>query len=1204
MFTRKTRAISRRFVSFLLAFSLMCGVCGVAFAKSTYFIQTALNSYSWSIAAAVIEDDYGGWTQDKTLESARFGAVLLDDMSDNDHLVGKLKTTVTDLLGTEISSISYQGDNLALSFPGYTDGRKSALASDEDRAYAVMDALVYDFNTMLDLLYPNRAKDWAYDEANPTTSGVYKFTSSVMGLLEKINEMNSSGDPFTVNGAVVNKATSSMNIRMYDSTTHYSDYISITKDGTETFLLYRIAKGYVLTDSHVASGSVSRVSPIGLGLFEADHTKDVMFVNWDMIVSEAIVGSLLEGERAVTLDNYASGETSSFTEAIVGFFAFFLNSLKSILQLWSLDQLIFNTGSRGTVYAHGVFPSSWEGVIWGLYMVSFLLGILIVFWAITTAIAGRSLATANMHGRMNAWSRLQDIILVGILLSVLPLLIQILLSFSSNLTTMLMGGLNGSTIVSARTAASASNGGVAGSIGGVIVQFMFFGIDVYYNFFYMVRALFVGGLIVAGPIMVACHGLGGNKKSLLMTWAKEIASYVLAQPLHAVVFLLLVLVPPVNRTFDTVIMFYATIPLTKFLRTTFFGGAGGAIDAVAEKGKSGTTGALNAAGGAAVGGLASAYSGAKGGSDKSSSGASSSSLSKSLSSTKIPSNTNQQPVFSGVSKESGMAANTGISKDSASTISANSSLSSAGGISGAVSKQGGSSPLVATSSDGGSSIPIPNSVQEDGVPVSSDNTVVDYGGGTSKEKLSNMARSVGACTIGLAGVAGGVTLAAAGGMIGYLGNRDVGKAISSQGNRLSQAGGSGMRNGVTGYMSKASELKNTPSQTHVPDYQESQANSSSEVASNPLYQQGQSSYNPDTNTTSTIMNKDDLSEAGISNVDAQDSNISYTASGDSAYGEEMSHYSEMLSSMSPEERQNTIDSTGISASAVTKGGEATGDIAVSVNPQKYAEATGTDISYNKGTLKTVSGGNTPGNITPQFNATRTPMAGSSEGTPQATQNTVIVPPSQAKRITNTQASQGRAMTANGSAEYSNVVPAAPQHTAEARQATSQVKTSPPSAQTAQPNTQSPTQHTQVSQQRTPPSTQHTQASQPNDAVQGTQSKQQSRSEASHTEPARAEATRPPDSTQQVEKTHVESGDNNSHATNSDNTTEASHIEPVQETKSNIKEPAAPITEAVGPSNPSTQVDSGTHLTTPIDSSVPTTPIGFETPSIDFEIPMD
>lgn len=90
-------------------------------------------------------------------------------------------------------------------------------------------------------------------------------------------------------------------------------------------------------------------------------------ITWSMLIVEAFNNFSLEGDEAVDADNVFSSNPNQLTKAIVGFFGNALNDLRSILGLWSMDELMFNEGWRSGGYVGGIFPTSWEPTIWALF---------------------------------------------------------------------------------------------------------------------------------------------------------------------------------------------------------------------------------------------------------------------------------------------------------------------------------------------------------------------------------------------------------------------------------------------------------------------------------------------------------------------------------------------------------------------------------------------------------------------------------------------------------------------------------------------------------------------------------------------------------------------------------------------------------------------------------------------------------------------
>ena len=539
-------------------------------AETHYLIQMAVNETSWTVEGAVVIDNIG--LLGSALEARRFSKSELDSLSTTDGsiqgVLGGLASAGEREMQDAVLGIGSAKENLVLSFPGET-GRGGGDA-DEARAQMIRDALVFDLNAAIAIAYPNRT-GWSMATFESNMKELTSALPSESVGSATFSPMDLSGDalePF-----------------LLDDTVSASDYVKVTSTSGEThYLLWRIQKGY--------AGSAH---PKGL---RAASKEDTAYITWETLLFEAIGNTLLSGDNQVSASSVTVSSPNALEKAVVALFGSIVTGIRGILGLWSLDQLVFNAGNRGhSSYIHGVFPSGWEPVIWAFFALSEMLALVFLLYSIINNVLRRAAATTNLMGRMRAWEQLKDIAVVAVALAMLPVFLNILMSLSFNLTGVIRGATLPDTIAELRSDVAASSG----SIGGAIVQIMYLGIDIYYNFFYLLRSMTVAVLIIVSPICLVASTFDSKYKMMAGSWVKELLANVLIQPIHALVFTLILLVPTSSHKIDNIIMVYATIPLTMALRTMFFGTAGGLSDRVASIGKQRVMGTMAAATGSAVG---------------------------------------------------------------------------------------------------------------------------------------------------------------------------------------------------------------------------------------------------------------------------------------------------------------------------------------------------------------------------------------------------------------------------------------------------------------------------------------------------------------------------------------------------------------------------------------------------------------------------
>lgn len=554
------------FCAVLMFIVMYFAFVGSAQAGTLAYIQASVDLSNWEILTAVVRENVGLTAHSP--EVRRVDASTLQSLANNS---GSLNNSLSALSGlssyvsaydnidTEYEGIKVNGNFIGgmlgsgekyrvLTFPAKGG---SSQTRDFNKATEVNDALIYDLNQAFSL--------WLDAQGYSKTPSLKDFYDR---MTEFLNSISVSGDECTVPGV----------------------------DGSFT---WRIAKGYTGVEH---DGNLLHIN------------EDAEYVNWGILVYEAFNNFLLEGEEAVTEQTVYSATPGQFEKTIVGFLGSLLDGLRGILGLWSVDELIFNADGRSYGYVGGIFPKGWEPVIWTLFVIAEVLAAMILMYGIINNILRKATSTLNTFARLRAMQQVQDIIVCAVALALLPLLLRIIISMSSDFVDMIysivpVDNMTGEPKEIAKLVSRYSTGG--GTIGGCVAQFLYFGIQVYFNFFYMLRSLMVALLIIIAPIMVSMIMISDSKKQTTVLWGKELLANILIQPIHAFIIATILLLPNSSHGFDNMIAIYAMIPLTAALRSMFFGGSGGLMDQAASAAKSRFTGGVSKAallgGGAAVG---------------------------------------------------------------------------------------------------------------------------------------------------------------------------------------------------------------------------------------------------------------------------------------------------------------------------------------------------------------------------------------------------------------------------------------------------------------------------------------------------------------------------------------------------------------------------------------------------------------------------
>ena len=556
-------------------------------------------------------------------------------------------------------------------------------------------------------------------------------------------------------------------------------------------------------------------------------------------------------------------------------------------------------GRHGDSYIGGVFPATWEQAIWTLFSVFEIFGAAMLMAGIIVSVVHKLLSTTNFVERMHLMSRIQDLIICAIILALLPFALRVLLSFSESITQMCYSIVPGSDTDNPKEIATlvrrftASNGTLAGIVG----QFVYLGLEIYFNFYYAIRSFSVPVLIVMSPFFVCGICLSSGKKQQAIQWSKELISFIFMQPIHAFLIAFLLYLQPSHHAFDNIVALYALIPLSQTIKSFVFGQTSGFAERASERAKNVTTGLTAAAG---MGALAAGAKGVGGliSAAKSGGGGSSDSSGTDPSGGGDPGSSDP----SGPTPPMGDASKGGIFK------------SAVGKVKSGVAKVGHT---------------VANSKVGQGVQKAANSKV-----GRAAKAVGRGAKKLAVNPVTKIGA--GMLLGAAGGAIGSVGGRDLGRMTSDLGSSVIAGRNINKKNDTQnqdpGSSNPEPENNNLEPENFEPD------NDAMKNITPPDLNVGGTRDADDVidGKVMEIRNYDqkDLDQSGISNVKFDRGNLKFTSSGDSRQAQDLRAYAQYLESLPPEQMQEEINTRGISA---TQDGDCT---RVRINSKTWSAANG------------------------------------------------------------------------------------------------------------------------------------------------------------------------------------------------------------------------------------------------------------------------
>ena len=557
----------------------------------TYYIQSTVDTSSWTIVAAAVADKNpvkGNYT-----EIERIGIKLLEDMKTSSPSNMSSSALSAEIPSPDHGQGGILGDetrtngesNKVLSFPGFQTqsglSTPSATSAMLNRAIFVKDKLVNDYNTAMYMVY--EGKRWANIE------DYYKDAKKLI-------------DAAATGGTVGNYTIT----RCSDGDSGVKDLIN-NADGIDANCYIKITSTngqgkpvYLLTSIE----KYTEASLVGTQKTDRVEDYDTKYVNWSMFLIEACINATLE--KPVTASSvYNATSVSSLEKNVTSLFNNLLNGLIGILGLWGYDELIFNRGIRGSGgYIYGIFPQTWETFIWTLFLIMEFISFAIIMVAIIKHIMNKAASTVNPAIRMSAMEQVKDMMIGILILTALPGILIAMMRLSYSLVNIFDSMVSDLSITE-----QLGNYQTGTAFASVIVGFANLIISIYFNWYYIIRQITVALLFCISPIFVCIIMLGSDKRPIAMRWAMELISNIFIQPIHAMLFSFFVLIPYSGRAIESLIMLYSLIPLSALLKGLFFPGvndfanrmSGGAGKTAGNLGKKA---GMLAVGGAVAGGIA------------------------------------------------------------------------------------------------------------------------------------------------------------------------------------------------------------------------------------------------------------------------------------------------------------------------------------------------------------------------------------------------------------------------------------------------------------------------------------------------------------------------------------------------------------------------------------------------------------------------
>lgn len=459
---------------------------------------------------------------------------------------------------------------LAWTFPAFAGNKRAAdytaTQDDLDRAVWVTETLVQDFNSALNLVHQASVR---YGTAREQLSD-NDFVALNLQVAEKARSAVRTGKAQTLKHKGVTfsftKGIDGSSNRNVQNGVKADAYVTIkaTKDSkgnsiksAQGSFVENVPKGYVnLKGKPEYQPMYHKLPPE----FQTLAKKDVKTLDWKLVALQSNSNWGLNGVTFTTINRI--NKMSKLEEAITDFSSSALTHLRQMLGLFNTSELIMNEGQRGTdLYYKGIMPMSWMNSANILHWVSYAVAWMLIIGAVAKLLIQRNLAAINPSARVDLIDGIKNLMIVGFALSIYDLLFAGAAEMNFLFVEML-----GSTGVGVETFGAASVG--SGFFASVIVGAAYLVIDIYFNFFYIARALMVAILYAVGPLYIASIAFGEKYRQIFGNYIKEMVGNLFVQSFQAilVVFFVGISIMGSLRNIETLVLLFCFIPMTKFFK--------------------------------------------------------------------------------------------------------------------------------------------------------------------------------------------------------------------------------------------------------------------------------------------------------------------------------------------------------------------------------------------------------------------------------------------------------------------------------------------------------------------------------------------------------------------------------------------------------------------------------------------------------------
>lgn len=556
-----------------------------------YFLKTTVDYGGFGLLYEIVTDDGngGGGTNQEYAEEAlgyhfekvkHYGNICnkdYDSSTKTNHLTINFNSDRgTPTARAEQYKDLMEGQNdtaLVFSFPGLKNQQGyQATSNDYTRASQIGETLVNGLNQAILFMRNNAESDLVSKHSLHLLLGKICYTSELSKIKSFEIVLGEPGTTYKITRADTVSNVSKELIPI--NGLNYSDYVQIKVEsgsykGNYSYFPWRMAKGY-----HPGQPLAKYLSANYAKESKANENE---YLTWGQLILQAMlfndVGGVSEQDFATDVQTIiGQGLGSDLTATI--------SSVRSLLGLSSMSELVLNMGSRPANYHMGVMSKDMHNIALTVYTLNLMISLTFIGFMIVKMIHQKMLATTNIVAKTTLMEGIKDLIFVAVMLGFFAPLFETLLE----LNFLIVRTFSYSSEYMASFTALGNKALSMESMAGFMVSSMFLSIDTYINFVYLVRAITVSFLFAISPIIIVSYLWSPAQKNLVFGFFRELVGNIFMQSFHAITMTFFCAYNMSNMSsIEALASAYCFIPITQLFRQLVLGNSGGFSEKIGGK---------------------------------------------------------------------------------------------------------------------------------------------------------------------------------------------------------------------------------------------------------------------------------------------------------------------------------------------------------------------------------------------------------------------------------------------------------------------------------------------------------------------------------------------------------------------------------------------------------------------------------------------